>query len=470
MRLILLFLLFPVILFAQDDYEKWLKSQQEKLTQYIDKEDKAFADFLRKSWITLDVTKGTEPLDKPKPQTVPSVITNKEKQITVSPVESKPKTINEEKIPPEPVTSKGKTFAFYGAETEQVLTEGGKYPVLEKLDNKGIADFWEKVSATEYKAASERALLEKKRLKLNDWGYAKLIYENSRLVYAGRKNESYLLTWFMLIKSGYDIRVGYENNEVFLLIPVSGMLFSVPFITISENGGKYFMIRFEEGKVQGKAINTYKEEKNERGRLFDFSINELPETGGGVEEREFKYRYAGKEHLLKIRYRKGLIEYFRLHPQTELGIYFGTEMSSEGRESLVKELKEIVKDMNERDKVSYLLTFVQFFTQYKTDREQFGREKPLFIEETLFYPYSDCEDRSVLFAYLVKIIVGLDVIGLEYPNHIATAVGFTVDVEGDKVTYGNKKYLICDPTYMGADIGKGMDQFVNVVPKIIEEK
>ena len=163
MRLILLLLFFPVILFAQDDYEKWLKSQQEKLTQYIDKEDKAFADFLRKSWITLDVTKGTEPLDKPKPQTVPTVITNKEKQITVSPVEMHPKTIKEEKTPPEPVItkSKGKTFAFYGAETEQVLTEGGKYPLIEKLDNKGIADFWEKVSATEYKVASERALLEK---------------------------------------------------------------------------------------------------------------------------------------------------------------------------------------------------------------------------------------------------------------------------------------------------------------------
>lgn len=70
----------------------------------------------------------------------------------------------------------------------------------------------------------------------------------------------------------------------------------------------------------------------------------------------------------------------------------------------------------------------------------------------------------------MKSIVGLEVIGLEYPNHIATAVGFTVDVEGDKVTFGNKKYVICDPTYMGADIGKGMDQFVNVVPKIIEEK
>ena len=61
---------------------------------------------------------------------------------------------------------------------------------------------------------------------------------------------------------------------------------------------------------------------------------------------------------------------------------------------------------------------------YKTDGDQFGYEKPFFVDELFYYPYSDCEDRAVLYSYLVRTLMGLDVVLLEYPNHMATAVLF----------------------------------------------
>lgn len=63
-----------------------------------------------------------------------------------------------------------------------------------------------------------------------------------------------------------------------------------------------------------------------------------------------------------------------------------------------------------------------------TRKDQFGREKYFFAEETLFYPLSDCEDRAIFFAILIRNLLGLDVIGLDYPGHIATAVHFSNDV------------------------------------------
>ena len=98
---------------------------------------------------------------------------------------------------------------------------------------------------------------------------------------------------------------------------------------------------------------------------------------------------------------------------------------------------------------------------------QFDREKFLFPEETIFYPYSDCEDRSIIFAFLVTRLLGLEVVGLDYPGHIATAVLFTGDVDGDSVVYKNKKHIICDPTYINANYGECMPQFKNVSPEII---
>ena len=58
-------------------------------------------------------------------------------------------------------------------------------------------------------------------------------------------------------------------------------------------------------------------------------------------------------------------------------------------------------------------------------------------------------------------------VGLNYPNHVATAVKFNTNVTGDAVLIDNSKYIICDPTYIGSDVGMAMPQFKNVSPSVI---
>lgn len=78
--------------------------------------------------------------------------------------------------------------------------------------------------------------------------------------------------------------------------------------------------------------------------------------------------------------------------------------------------------------------------------------------EAWFSAYSDCDDRAVLFAQLVKNLLGMKVVLIYYPGvHLATAVHFDdPQVTGDYVAVGNSKYLVCDPTYIGADTGMAM--------------
>ena len=47
------------------------------------------------------------------------------------------------------------------------------------------------------------------------------------------------------------------------------------------------------------------------------------------------------------------------------------------------------------------------------------------------------------------------------------AVCFTEDVEGDYLMLGNKKYIACDPTYIGADIGMSMPSMRKYEPVVI---
>jgi len=110
---------------------------------------------------------------------------------------------------------------------------------------------------------------------------------------------------------------------------------------------------------------------------------------------------------------------------------------------------------------------VQTGFKYQTDDNQFNRENYLLPEETLFYPYSDCEDRSFIFAYLVKRLIGLEVIGLGFPGHVATAVGFSSHVPGDHVVVNNKKFTVCDPTYINAVAGMTMPQYRGTTPEVI---
>jgi hypothetical protein len=129
-----------------------------------------------------------------------------------------------------------------------------------------------------------------------------------------------------------------------------------------------------------------------------------------------------------------------------------------------------LENRSEEDAVSLLLKFVQTAFVYETDGEQFGKEKMFFPDEMFYYPASDCEDRAVLFSYLVRELMGLKVVGLRYPNHMATAVNFNSDIAGSFVRFKGKKYVICDPTYVNAPIGSVMPGFINKKAVVIELK
>ena len=117
-----------------------------------------------------------------------------------------------------------------------------------------------------------------------------------------------------------------------------------------------------------------------------------------------------------------------------------------------------------------LLNWVQTAFAYKVDDEVWGQDRAFFAQETLYYPYCDCEDRAILFSRLVRDLVGLDVVLLYYPGHLASAVAFNHEEKGDYLTYKNQKYVVCDPTYINAGVGRTMPGMNNQQAQIIALK
>ncbi|NCE72853.1 hypothetical protein D1136_08020 [Odoribacter sp. Z80] len=63
--------------------------------------------------------------------------------------------------------------------------------------------------------------------------------------------------------------------------------------------------------------------------------------------------------------------------------------------------------------------------------------------------------------------MGLDVVLLHYPNHLATAVASGDDVPGDYLMLDGRKYLVCDPTYINAGIGEAMPQYKQIKAEVM---
>ena len=60
----------------------------------------------------------------------------------------------------------------------------------------------------------------------------------------------------------------------------------------------------------------------------------------------------------------------------------------------------------------------------------------------------------------MRDLVGLKCVLIYYPGHLAAAVHFNEEVKGDSFFLDDEPYVVCDPTYIGADIGMqipGMD-------------
>ena len=172
---------------------------------------------------------------------------------------------------------------------------------------------------------------------------------------------------------------------------------------------------------------------------------------------------------------KNLIDFFNTYPSsminddfiTRWAMYANTPLDIMTKEKLYSSIRPCIEGMDAKETVEYLLNFVQTGFEYEYDDKVWGCDRAFFAEETLFYPYCDCEDRSILFSRMVRDLVGLSVVLVYYPRHLATAVRFNDDVPGDFLVIGNDRYVVCDPTYIGAPVGKTMPGMDNQTAKAI---
>jgi len=491
---------------ADNDFLKYMQQQQNEYQEYKDKRDKEFTNFLQSQWKEMDVFKGIkrdqapkpvampvakpkpkpvvvarpepkpqpQPTYKPRPETKPAV--KPETRPVVKPVPVikpvqiirppivpvkpvvKPVVVNVPKGSPAKINYFGHSLTFYYDRKLRARLSG-------RLDEKSISNFWSELSKADYDGLLAQLNKQRSPLQLNDWSYALLINELAKSIYREQKNEQSLFTWFMLIKSNYQARLAYGKYRVFLLLPTQQRLYSVAYFTFS--GTRYYALGMDGNKAKPGKVFTYNGQYPGANKVFNMSMNQNLNTRSSKRSRQVGFVYNGKRYNVNIGHDKNTIDYLKTYPQMDIGQYFMSRVNADIGNPLLSQLRNIIKGKSEEEAVNIILLFVQNAFKYKTDQGQFGEENYLFPEETMYYPYSDCEDRSVIFAWLVRSLIGLEVVGLDFPGHIAAAVKFNSRISGDSVRHNGQIYVVTDPTYINASAGMTMPDYKRVKPKVI---
>lgn len=359
------------------------------------------------------------------------------------------------------------SLAYYGSLITIGFPENDRFK-LNGSDENAIADAWKTLSGAKYDITVKTALDARKANALCDWGYMDMLRQACEKQY-GKSNEATLAQAFLLVQSGYRIRLGNADGKLQLLVASLYDIYGYKYFKI--DGTKFYIVSGDKNTKMRICESKFDKEKS-----LSMQMSQLPKF---TSEPTPKRTLSSKKGVTaSVSVNKNLIDFFNTYPQacfkgdyrTRWAAYANTPLDKSVQTALYTPLKKTITGMSERQAVELLLNWVQTAFPYKVDDDVWGQDRAFFAQETLYYPYCDCEDRAILFSRLVRDLVGLDVVLLYYPGHLASAVAFNNEERGDYLNYKNRKYIVCDPTYINAGVGRTMPGMNNQEAQVIALK
>ena len=263
---------------------------------------------------------------------------------------------------------------------------------------------------------------------------------------------------------GYDVRLGTnQTGTAMLLIPFNQMVFAHPYLNI--NGKKYFIFADENvdlTKPDNLRISTCALPSDaDAGKPLDLLLKELR-----LPEKPYRYNISFGNITLTGELNQAVMPLLYRYPQMPTADFAKSAILPDVRRQIVSQLKTQLSGMEEKTAVNTLLQFVQKGFEYSTDEDFHGFEKPYFLEETLFYPKNDCEDRAIFYTYLLWEVLGIPNQLICYPGHESASVSLSTPVKGISYSHSGKTFYISDPTYIGSVTGQCMPDFEQTAPEI----
>ena len=374
------------------------------------------------------------------------------------------------------------TFTFYGTQMK-VRLGGIKNFHLTGSDENAVAKAYKELTATQYNNLMSDCLKLRTDYSLCDWAYYKMLEQLANTACGKGTNEAVFLHGFLFQESGYLTRFAFNpsDNRLHLLVRMNGNAYYYGYFIA--DGKAYYL--FDGSKAKNLKITNYVQPN---GREMRMEIDKLPKLNVVLSSQKV-IRAASFPIVVSTNVNKNLVDFFNDYPtsycndeiMTRWAYYANTPLSDEVKKIVYPELRKRLLNTTPLMAANMLLNWVQPLSEsqsqpddgtqigfpYLRDDVVWGKDRAFFAEETLYYPGSDCEDHAIFFSHLVRDILGLDVVLVYYPNHLATAICFDDDVQGDYVMVDGRKFVVADPTYTRAHVGMTMPNCEGKEMKVI---
>lgn len=459
----------------EDVYNEFRRHAQADYENFRDEANRQYAEFVKEAWEQYKVMPALpKPKDEDRP---PVVIKDEERQ---KPIEDKPIPIKDTVTPPVPEpqplpvapireqprpAEKHVTFVVYGTEMKVRFNDEQRFSLTD-CSEQAVSDMWQQLSGQDYNNTIRDCLELRITRRLSDWAYLNMLGKMAEAC-MGKGNAATLLTAYAFCQSGYQMRLARVDNQLRLLFGTKHIIYGKGYFRIDDID--YYVFDGEEESLHICNV-AFPQEK-------PLSLLVPQQQDFAVVKSSERVLASDLYHDMKLKVcvNKNLIDFYNDYPSsmvnnnfiTRWAMYANTPMEQTVKDGLYPELRELLRGKSELSAVERLLNWVQTAFAYEYDDKVWGGDRAFFAEESLFYPYCDCEDRSILLSRLVRDLLGLKVILVFYPGHLATAVHFSYDVKGDYIMQDGQKYVICDPTYINAPVGMTMPDMDNKTAQVI---
>lgn len=468
---------FCVTLCAQDSFESEFNSFFEQSVQefsdFRDKINVEYAEFLLTSWKEFNAEM---PVEKPFEKHVPPVSYDSDRDVRKEsraipfdkavPVKLPPK----KQEPAHSVRTSDKIqansigFTSFGLPLS-VSVPANKEFKLASCSARELSKAWKRLSAKEYDVILEDCLAIRKKEGLCDWAYLNMLSDFAKRL-LGEGDAATFLTAYLFAQSGYRMRLAKDSGKLRFLFGTDFIVYDRAYFRI---GDQYYFVFGEDCQSLKIADIPYPDEAS-----LSFIMDNEQHFGGNLSENRklVSRRYSVSAESCVS---EGQIEFFNTYPSAQLGedsmtrwaIYANSPFCETVKAKLYPPLQSMLEGKTDLEATDILLDFVQSAFKYEFDSKIWGTDRIFFAEETLYYPYCDCEDRAILFSRLVRDLLNLKVALVYYPGHLATAVRLPDGAAGDYLSLEDGLYTICDPTFIGAPAGNTMPGMDNTAANII---
>ena len=357
-------------------------------------------------------------------------------------------------------------FKFYGNTIAVSCDRLLALPVVQPGSREAITDYWKKFMVGNSQHLVDQLMIFRDRLGLNDWGYFSLVKSCAAALYPNEEAGAALLTWGLMIRSGFDVKIGYNQLGVSVLYASASKIFGNP--TIKINGTDYYIDK----PIAFFPISTYLPGHPGATGSLHLKINRSLNFQGETENKKIPFAWSKKTYEFNLRFNPEVVRFLEDYPQTDPDLYFDAPFTTLIFESLTKQLKPVLAGMSKEVSVAFLQQFVQKSFGYHPYNDKYGFDRFMFPEELLCKDESNDKGKSLLYAWLITHLLNQKAALVEFPGFYSVAISLDQPLDGDNFQLEGKNYTIADPTFDNAPLGLVMKEFYPLKPiiKILENE